>query len=57
MAKPYFRQVPNFEYVEQNYREANISNYIPVKNLFKRGKLRDDIFGTFKLFHQVSNHW
>lgn len=50
MAKPYFRQVPNFEYINRNADSQDISNYIPVKNLFKRGKLREDIFGSLSFF-------
>lgn len=54
MAKPYFRQVPNFEYVSRNKGEQHISEYIPVKNLFKRGKLREDIFGNLAFFEKYS---
>lgn len=54
MAKPYFRQVPNFEYISRNTNEQNISDYVPVKNLFKRGKLRDDIFGNLNFFEKYS---
>jgi len=50
MAKPYFRLVPNLEYVSRNVDEQNISDYIEVKNLFKRGKIRDDIFGDLTFF-------
>lgn len=50
MAKPYFRQVPNFEYINRNADNKDISNYIPVKNFFKRGKLREDIFGNLSFF-------
>ena len=50
MARPYFRQVPNFEYVSRTPGEQNISDYVEVKNLFKRGKLRDDIFGNLNYF-------
>lgn len=50
MARPYFRQVPNLEYVSRNVGEQTISNYITVKNLFKRGKLREDIFGNLNYF-------
>jgi hypothetical protein len=46
----YFRQVPNFEYVSRTAGEQNISDYIQVKNLFKRGKLREDIFGNLTFF-------
>jgi hypothetical protein len=50
MARPYFRQVPNFEYVNRNADNLDISNYIEVKNLFKKGKLREDIFGNLNFF-------
>ena len=50
MTKPYFRQVPNFEYVNRNANSQDFSNYIAVKNLFKRGKLRPDIFGNLNFF-------
>lgn len=48
----YFRQVPNFEYVSRNKGEQYISEYIQVKNLFKRGKLREDIFGDLQFFEK-----
>jgi hypothetical protein len=54
MTKPYFRQVPNFEYVSRNKGEHYISEYIPVKNLFKRGKLREDIFANLAFFEKYS---
>lgn len=52
MTKPYFRQVPNFDYVSRNPGEKYISEYIPVKNLFKRGKIREDIFGNLQFFEK-----
>lgn len=50
MTRPYFRQVPNFEYVSRTADNQNISDYVEVKNLFKRGKLREDIFGNLNFF-------
>ena len=50
----YFRQVPNFEYVSRDIGDKYISEYIPVKNLFKRGKLREDIFGNLSFFEKYS---
>ena len=50
----YFRQVPNFDYVSRNPGDKYISEYIPVKNLFKRGKLREDIFGNLQFFEKYS---
>lgn len=46
----YFRQVPDFQYVNRTADAQNISDYQTVKNLFKRGKLREDIFGNLSFF-------
>jgi len=46
----YFRRVPNFDYVSRNADQRQISNYTPVKNFFRRGKLREDIFGNLSYF-------
>ena len=46
----YFSQVPDFEYPNSNNEGRSISDYSKVKNLFKRGKLRDDIFGDLSFF-------
>jgi len=45
----YFKQIPDFEYVSR-LPDAKISDYITVKNLFKKGKLRDDIFEDLSVF-------
>jgi len=45
----YFSKVPDFEYVSR-LPDAKISDYITVKNLFKRGKLADDILQDLTLF-------
>ena len=50
MPQSYFRQIPNFEYVNRNKGTTDSSDYISVKNLFKRGKLRSDIFGNVNYF-------
>jgi len=50
----YFSQVPNFEYVSR-LPDAKISDYIAVKNLFKRGFLREDIFQDISFFTKISN--
>jgi len=49
MTRPYFRQLPNFDYVSR-LPDAKISDYIQVKNLFKKGKLREDIFENIAFF-------
>ena len=45
----YFSELPDFEYVSR-LPDAKISDYIKVKNLFKRGLLRDDIFQNLAFF-------
>lgn len=45
----YFKKVPDFEYVSR-LPDANISDYIPVKNLFKKSTLREDIFQDLSFF-------
>ena len=45
----YFRQLPDFEYVSR-LPDAKISDYIKVKNLFKKGVLREDIFQNVSFF-------
>jgi hypothetical protein len=52
MTQSYFKQVPNLEYVNRTKGNTDISNYITVKNLFKRGKIRPDIFGDLSFFTQ-----
>ena len=47
----YFSQVPNFEYVSR-LPDAKISDFIQVKNLFKKGKLREDIFQSVAVFEK-----
>ena len=50
MTQSYFKQVPNLEYVNRTKGNKDISNYITVKNLFKRGRIRPDIFGNVNYF-------
>ena len=52
MAKNYFSQLPNFEYVNRTEDGKRISDYTEVKNLFKRGKLREDIFQETTFFEK-----
>lgn len=51
----YFKQVPNFQYVNRNPDEnKTLGDYIEVKNLFKRTKLLDDIFSDLNYFEKYS---
>ena len=47
----YFQQIPDFEYVSR-LPDAKISDYIKVKNLFKRGELRSDISQDLATFEK-----
>lgn len=47
----YFRQVPDFDYVSR-LPDAKISDYYRVKNLFKKVKLREDIFQDLAFFEK-----
>jgi len=52
MPRPYFRNIGNFEYVNRNAGSKTANDYIAVKNLFKRGKLREDIFQELAFFEK-----
>jgi len=54
MATPYFRQVPNFDYVTRETDSKRISEYTQVKNLFRRGALRPDIADNLLFFTKYS---
>ena len=49
----YFSQVPNFEYISR-LPDTKISDYITVKNLFKRGKLAEDVLENLALHEKYS---
>lgn len=46
----YFRQVPDFDYVNRDSDGKNIGDYQIVKNLFKRVKIREDILQNLAYF-------
>ena len=50
MADPYFRYLPQFEYVNRTKEGRNDGDYSVVKNLFKRAKLREDIYQEMTFF-------
>ena len=54
MTKNYFRNIPDFEYVNRTKDGQFISNYTQVKNFFKKGKLRDDLFQDLTVFEKYS---
>jgi hypothetical protein len=54
MGNPYFRNIPNFEYVNRTKDGQFISNYTQVKNFFKKGKMREDIFQDLTIFEKYN---
>ena len=54
MTNSYFSQVPNFDYVNRDPGSQDISNYVKVKNLFKRGRLRPDIIQDLTYFEKYT---
>tara|TARA_B100000287_G_scaffold132080_1_gene124171 strand:- start:61 stop:732 length:672 start_codon:yes stop_codon:yes gene_type:complete len=51
MANPYFRNIPEFAYVNRDDPKST-NEYNLVKNFFKRAKLRDDIFENVAFFEK-----
>jgi hypothetical protein len=47
----YFQRVPDLNYVSR-LPDSKIGDYIRVKNLFKKGKLREDIFQNVAFFEK-----
>lgn len=45
----YFRTIPNFEYISPD-ENSSISDYIQIKNLFRKNKIRDDIIENLTYF-------
>ena len=47
----YFRRLPDLEYVSR-LKDSRISDYLVVKNLFKKGVLREDIYQNIATFEK-----
>ena len=50
MSNPYFRNLPEFDYVNRTKSGGNNDDYTRVKNLFKKGVLREDVFQDLSFF-------
>ena len=50
MKRKYFRNVPNFDYVSRLPDSKYINDYVQTKNLFKRVKMSEEIFGDLTFF-------
>lgn len=48
----YFRELPNVEYQSFLSNAISSQDYLKVKNLFRRNKLRDDLKSVFTLFNK-----
>ena len=48
----YFRELPNLEYQSPLPHRSSSDEYVRVKNLFRRVKLRDDLQNVFTLFNK-----
>ena len=46
----YFRELPNFQYQSPFIDSLSSSEYVTVKNIFRRVKLRDDLQNIFTVF-------
>ena len=50
MAKNYFKYIPDFDYVSRLPKAQSISDYLRVKNLFKRTKISQTVFDDLTYF-------
>jgi hypothetical protein len=50
MAKKYFRYVPDFNYVSRLEGKKNINDYQVTKNIFKRVKIKSELFNDLTYF-------
>ena len=48
----YFRQLPNLDYPTLLKTKQSNTDYIETKNLFRRVKIREDLFSNFVVFDQ-----
>ena len=51
MSLGYFSHLPNINYVSRTTDRSSNDEFIPVKNLFKRGRLREDLSSVFTAFY------
>ncbi|MAG49940.1 hypothetical protein CMO86_09920 [Candidatus Woesearchaeota archaeon] len=50
--KTYFRKLPNFEYQSLQNDRKLIQDFDVVKNIFKKGRIRPDIFNNINFFNK-----
>ena len=49
----YFRELPNLRYPSFLKEKRSSLDYIEVKNVFRRVKLRDDLHNNFTIFESM----
>ena len=52
--RSYFRYFPNMEYVSRTLERSSNDEFITVKNIFKRARLREDIAGSATVYNYFS---
>ena len=52
--KTYFRKLPNFEYQSLQDDRKLIQDFDVVKNIFKKGRIRPDIFNNINFFNKYT---
>ena len=53
----YFRELPNLRYPSFLKEKKSSLDYIEVKNVFRRIKLRDDLQKNFTIFNKYEIDW
>ena len=48
----YFRELPNIDYQSPLQTRTSSLEYVRIKNIFRRVKLRDDLQNVFTLFNK-----
>ena len=50
MSNSYFRNIPNFDYLNRGDKNTSDGDYVTVKNFFKKGVIREDIIQQVTFF-------
>ena len=54
MSRHYFQKVPDFRYKNPESLKYDRDNYITVKNIFLRAKLRDDVLNSISFLNKYT---
>ena len=50
----YFTHVPSIAYISRDLENNSLNDYTVTKNLFKRARIRDDIFQNVSYFNKYT---